>query len=90
MRGRSFISHNDWVRTVSARPGAINASNVGSIRGSPLCHRSCVLRNIHPPPTMIHAQDTAPDTTPLCQGERMNRIALHGHQTNVGTMNHPW
>ena len=30
----------------------------------------------------------APTTTPLCQGERMNSMALHGHQTKVGTRNH--
>ena len=57
---------------------------------SPFCQRYWVLRNIHPPPMMIHAHESAPDSTLLCQGDRMNRIALHGHQTNVGTMNHPW
>jgi len=39
---------------------------------------------------MIQAHDNAPLTTPLCHGDRMNRIALHGHQTKVGTKNHPW
>jgi len=38
---------------------------------------------------MSHAHDNAPDTTPLCQGDLMNSTALHGHQTKVGTMNHP-
>ena len=90
MRGRSRVSHNDWVRTVSAIPGATSASSVGSINDSPFCQRYWVLRNIHPPPMMIQAQDSAPDSTLLCHGDRMNRIALHGHQTKVGTMNHPW
>ena len=75
---------------VRKSPGATNAMTVGSISDSPLLQWSCVRRNIQPPPTMIQAHESAPETTPLCHGDRMNSTALLGHQTNVGTMNHPW
>ena len=75
---------------VRKTPGAASAIIVGSISDSPFRQWICVRKNIHPPPMMSHAHDSAPDTTPLCHGDRMNSTALHGHQTNVGTMNHPW
>lgn len=90
IRGRSRVSHSVCVKTVSTIPGAAKAINVGSRSGSPCWNLTCILKNIQPPPMMIHAQDSAPLTMPLCQGDRMNRIALHGHQTKVGTKNHPW
>ena len=49
MRGRSRVSHSVWVMTVNAIPGAASASNVGSMRVSPLRSRSCSRRNIQPP-----------------------------------------
>ena len=91
MRGRSRVSHNVCVMMVSRIPGAASAHSVGStMAGSPLCQWYCIRRKMNPPPTIIHAQDSAPLTMPLCQGDRMNRIALHGHQTKVGTKNQPW
>ena len=42
------------------------------------------------PPTISMAQATAPDFSPLCQGERRIRIAQSGQKTAVGNMNHSW
>ncbi len=42
------------------------------------------------PPTMSMAQATAPETSPLCQGERIIKIAHSGQKTAVGNMNHSW
>ena len=44
-------------------------------------------RNIHIPPTISQNHDSVPITTPLCHGERNSKMALDGHQTNVGTKN---
>ena len=84
MRGRWRNSHNDWVMMVSSKPGAASAHSVSSTRVPLLLTR----RNIHIPPTISQNHDSVPITTPLCHGERNSKMALDGHQTNVGTKNH--
>ena len=78
---RLCLDHRTWVTTVSATPGI---NTLMAVAGSdPISFTSMNA------PVISIAQASAPETIPLCQGDRMISTDHKGHAMDTGVIGHP-